>query len=160
MSGVSGIIAECGIIVEFCCIKIEVMQTPVQNLHYAIGELAYAVARADGRVQAEERKKFQAIVEAELRCKDYDFDLSDIIFKIMDKDQHDSETVYNWAMHEIRTNSHYLSPEMKKTFICVMEKIAKAYPPVTDKDRNIIDRFKEEMEQIHGDPVFYETINK
>lgn len=152
------VIAQSGIIVEFCYIKIEVMQTPVQNLHYAIGELAYAVARADGRVQAEERKKFQAIVEAELRCKDYDFDLSDIIFKIMDKDQHDSETVYNWAMHEIRTNSHYLSPEMKRTFISVMEKIAKAYPPVTGKEQAIIERFKKEMESIHGDPVFYETL--
>ena len=38
----------------------------------------------------------------------------------------DSETTYNWAMKEIRTNSHYLSPEMKETFIRVMEKIAKA----------------------------------
>lgn len=131
------------------------MQSPIQNLHYAIGELAYAVARADGKVQPEERKKFEAIVEAELRCKDYNFDLSDIIFKIMDKDQHDSKTVYNWAMHEIRTNSHYLSPAMKETFIRVMEKIAKAFPPVTDAERTIIEQFKKDMETIHGDPVFY-----
>lgn len=131
------------------------MQSPIQNLHYAIGELAYAVAHADGRVQKEERKKFHDIVEAELRCKDYDFDLSDIIFKIMDKDQHDSATVYNWAMHEIKTNSHYLSPELKQTFIKVMEKVAKAYPPVTDNERAIIDRFKKDIEPIHGDPVYY-----
>jgi len=132
------------------------MQTPIQNLHYAIGELAYAVARADGAVQAQECKKFHDIVEAELRCKDYDFDLSDIIFRIMDKDQHDSQTVYNWAMHEIRTNSHYLSPQLKKTFIMVMEKVAKAYPPVTDNERKIIEQFRMDMETIHGDPVFYE----
>jgi len=132
------------------------MQTPIQNLHYAIGELAYAVARADGAVQAQERKKFHDIVEAELRCKDYDFDLSDIIFRIMDKDQHDSQTVYNWAMHEIRTNSHYLSPQLKKTFIMVMEKVAKAYPPVTDNERKIIEQFRKDIEAIHGDPVFYE----
>jgi uncharacterized tellurite resistance protein B-like protein len=131
------------------------MESPIQNLHYAIGELAYAVARADGKVQPEERKKFQAIVEAELRCKDFNFDLSDIIFKIMDKDQHDSQTVYNWAMHEIRTNSHYLSPALKETFIRVMEKVAKAYPPVTDKERSIIEQFKKDIENIHGDPVFY-----
>lgn len=131
------------------------MQSPIQNLHYAIGELAYAVARADGKIQPEERRKFQAIVEAELRCKDFDFDLSDIIFKIMDKDQHDSQTVYNWAMHEIRTNSHYLSPAMKDTFIKVMEKVAKAYPPVTDKEKDIIEQFKKDIADIHGDPVFY-----
>jgi len=136
--------------------KKETMQTPIQNLHYAIGELAYAVARADGKVQPEERKKFEAIVEAELRCHDHDFDLSDIIFKIMDKDKHDSATVYNWAMHEIRTNSHYLSPKLKETFIRVMEKIAKAYPPVTESESKIIDRFKKDIEDIHGDPVYYE----
>ena len=136
------------------------MESPIQNLHYAIGELAYAIARADGKVQPEERKKFQAIVEAELRCKDFDFDLSDIIFKIMDKDHQDSETVYNWAMHEIRTNGHYLSPELKKTFLCVMEKIAKAYPPVTEQEHSLIERFKRDIEEIHGDPVFYEAIRK
>jgi len=131
------------------------MQTPIQNLHYAIGQLAYAVAHADGTVQQQERKKFHDIVEAELRCKDYDFDLSDIIFKIMDKDKHDSTTVYNWAMHEIKTNSHYLSPELKRTFIKVMEKVAKAYPPVTENEARIIEKFRKDIESINGDPVFY-----
>ena len=49
--------------------------TPQQNLHTAIGQLAYAVAKADGTIQLEERKKFHDIVEAELRCNDYDFDV-------------------------------------------------------------------------------------
>ena len=65
--------------------------TPLQNLHSAIGELTYAIARADGNIQKEERKKFHDIVAAELRCKDYDFDISDIIFQILDK-YSDSQT--------------------------------------------------------------------
>ena len=130
--------------------------TPIQNLHYAIGELAYAVANADGKVQKEEREKFHDIVAAELRCKDYDFDISDIIFQIIDKDKTDTQTIYKWAMDEIRTNSHYLSPAMKKTFINIMEKVAKAYPPVTTSEKNLIDKFKKDIEPIHGDPVFYE----
>ncbi len=129
--------------------------TPIQNLHYAIGELAYAVAHADGKVQQEEREKFHAIVEAELRCKDYDFDISGIIFQIMDKDKQSTETVYNWALKNIKTNSHYLSPELKQTFIKVMEKIAKVYPPVTVNEKNILERFKKDIESIHGDPVYY-----
>ena len=129
-----------------------------KHLHYAIGELAYAVAHADGKVQKEERKKFHDIVEAELRCKDFDFDVSDIIFQILDRDKHDSATVYNWAMHEIRTNGHYLSPELKQTFIKVMEKVAKAYPPVTESESKIIEQFKKDIETIHGDPVFYKEV--
>lgn len=130
--------------------------TPLENLHYAIGELAYAVAHADGKVHKEEKKKFQNIVAAELRCKDYDFDVSDIIFRIMDNDKTDSETTYKWAMDQIRLNSHYLSPELKETFIKVMEKVAKAYPPVTASEQTIIDRFKKDIAGIKGDPVFYE----
>ena len=129
--------------------------TPLQNLHYAIGELAYAVAHADGKVQKEERKKFHDILIAEFHDKNYDFDISDIIFQIMDKDKIDTETTYKWAMNQIKLNSHYLSPELKGTFIDVMEMIAQAYPPVTVGEQNIIDRFKKDIEPIKGDPVYY-----
>ena len=129
--------------------------TPLENLHYAIGELAYAVARADGKVQKEEQKKFHDIVAAELRCKDYNFDVSDIIFQLMERDKFDSDTTYKWAMNEIKVNSHYLSPELKQTFITVMEKVAKAYPPVIKDEKNIIEKFKKDMAPIHGDPVYY-----
>ena len=132
--------------------------TPIENLHYAIGELAYAVARADGGVQKEERKKFHDIVAAELRCKDYAFDISDIIFQIMDKGKTDSATTYKWAMDEIRLNSHYLSPELKKVFIKVMEKVAKAFPPIKKNEQDIIDKFKKDIAAINGDPVFYEKV--
>lgn len=132
--------------------------TPLENLHTAIGELAYAVARADGTIQEEERKKFHAIVEAELRCKDYDFDISDIIFQILDRDNYiDTKTAYDWAMKEIRLNSHYLSPQLKRTFIIVMEKVAKAYPPVTIDEMALIEKFKKDIEPIIGDPVYYEV---
>ena len=130
--------------------------TPLENLHYAIGELAYAVAYADGKVQKEERKKFHDIVAAELRCKDYAFDVSDIIFQILDKDKTDTETTYKWAMDQVRMNSHYLSPQLKTTFIRVMEKVAKAYPPVTKNEQNLIERFKKDIAGLKGDPVFYE----
>ena len=133
------------------------MDSQIQNLHYAIGQLAYAVAHADGKVQPEEREKFHAIVEAEMRCKDYSFDLSEIIFQIMDRDRHDSKTVYDWAMNEVRMNGNYLSPQLKQTFIKVMEKVAKAYPPITTNEKSIIEQFKKDIATIHGDPVFYQS---
>ena len=130
--------------------------TPLQNLHYAIGELAYTMARIEGNVQNEERKKFHDIVSAELRCKDYDFDISDIIFQILDKDKQDAETTYKWAMEQIKLNSHYLSPELKRTFIRIIEKIAKAFPPLTEEEKKLLEKFKANIAPIHGDPVYYE----
>lgn len=138
------------------CLNSKTM-TPLENLHYAIGELAYAVACADGAVQKEERVKFQNIVAAELRCGDYNFDVADIIFKVLDKEKrNDVQTTYAWAMKEMKLNSHYLSPELKQNFIKVLEKVAKAYLPVTHEEWALIEKFKKDMESLHGDPVFYE----
>jgi uncharacterized tellurite resistance protein B-like protein len=132
------------------------MMTALENLHYAIGELAYAVAAADGKIQKEERNKFHSIVEAEIRSKDYEFDISDIIFQILDKSKNkDVEEIYASAMHTIKTNSHYLSPRLKETFITVMEKVAKAFPPVTEAEQTLLERFKADIAPINGDPVFY-----
>jgi uncharacterized tellurite resistance protein B-like protein len=131
--------------------------TPVENLHYAIGELAYAVARADGFVQEEERKKFQDIVSGELREHDYKFDIASIIFQLMDhrKSHQDGDTAYQWAMNTIKLNSHYLSPALKEKFIRVMQRIAEAYPPVTEEEKRMIDQFMKDIEPLHGDPVYY-----
>lgn len=130
--------------------------TPTENLHYAIGQMAYAIARADGQVQKEEREKFAKIVAAELRMHDQDFNVSDIIFKVIEDEKIvGSEEAYKWAMKQIQTNSHYLSPKLKETFIKVMEKVAKAYPPVTINEMEILERFKKDIAPIHGDPVYY-----
>lgn len=129
--------------------------TPTENLHYAIGVIAYAVATADGEIQKQEREKFHAIVTAELRCKDYDFNLSDIIFQIMEKDHTSTEEAYNSAIKEIKINSHYLSPVLKKTFVAVIEKVAKAFPPIVANEKSLIERFKEELEPLNGDPIYY-----
>lgn len=131
--------------------------TPLENLHYAIGELAYVIALADGEIQPEERTKFHEIVSSELKREDYDFDISDIIFTLMDRKRasHDLETTYTWVVNEIKLNGHYLSPGLKRTFIRVMEKIAEAYPPVTVEEKTIIERFKADIVSIEGDPVYY-----
>ena len=134
------------------------MMTSLENLHFAIGELAYAIAAVDGKIHKEQRQKFHDIVAAEIRCRDYDFDISNIIFQILDKDkERDAETMYKNAMHTIQTNSHYLSPKLKETFIKVLERVAKAFPLVTVSEQIFLERFKADIAPINGDPIFYEV---
>jgi uncharacterized tellurite resistance protein B-like protein len=130
--------------------------TARENLYYALGELAYAIARADGSVQKEEREKFHNIIVKELNNNEYDIDVSDIVFQLMDHEKRDSKSTYEWAMNMIKINSHYLSPELKQKFINVMENIAKAYPPVTVEEKNLIEMFKMDILPINGDPIYYE----
>jgi hypothetical protein len=65
------------------------------------------------------------------------------------------QEAYDSAMKQIKTNSHYLSPELKATFIKVMEKVANAYKTVTINEQNLIEKFKKDIEPIIGDPVYY-----
>jgi len=129
--------------------------SPQEQLHYAMGQLAYAMAGIDGKVQKEEREKFHDIVVAEIKGRHYSFDVSDIIFQVLDKGRTDALTAYDWAMNEFRLNSHYLDPELKQSFIRIAEVIAKTYPPVTPEERALLDRFKKDIAPLHGDPVYY-----
>ena len=53
----------------------------VENLHYAIGQLAFAVAFSDGKIQKEEKEIFEKLVTTELHNNDFNFNVSDgIIF--------------------------------------------------------------------------------
>ena len=129
--------------------------TPLQSLYYAIGELAYAVAKADGAVQAEEKRKFHDLVAEEVKKENHNFDISDIIFQIMSKDKAALPDSYHWAIRELKLNSHYLSPQIKECMLRVMEKVAAFYPPVTIEESKLIDRFRKDIEPLKGDPIFY-----
>lgn len=133
--------------------------SPLQQLYYAIGQMAYAVARADGMVQAQEKKRFHDLIVGELSAHDKDFDISHIIFTIMVKDDAKMPDSYYWGMRQIRINSHYLSPALKSQFIRAMEIVAAAYPPVTIEERVLIDKFRDDIAPIHGDPVYYSKIS-
>jgi uncharacterized tellurite resistance protein B-like protein len=128
--------------------------TPTENLYYALGEMAYAVARADGRIQNDEVKKFHAILEAELQVAGDSLNIADIIFHIMDKDHVDAETAYTNAIRQMKLNSQYLSAEMKLSFLHVVEKVAIAFPPALRSEKNMIARFRKDISEIWGDPVF------
>jgi uncharacterized tellurite resistance protein B-like protein len=129
--------------------------TPLESLHYAIGEIAYSIASADGFVQPEERIRFHDIVTGHLNVNDYDFTISEIIFTILNRDKRTSADAYNWAIREIKLNSHYLSPDLKKSFLTVVNEVSKAYPPVTKEESTVIAAFLKAFEPLKGDPVFY-----
>ncbi len=132
------------------------MLSPLENLYYAIGELAYAMARADGAIQKEESKRFLDMCVAELGDNRDEAMVSEIIFKVLSRQEvFTTEVAYDMAMQNIKTNSHYLSPELKKKAIRLLESVARAYPPVTADEKELLTRFKKDVEPMEGDPLFY-----
>ncbi|MFN6038504.1 MAG: hypothetical protein ACK452_08545 [Bacteroidota bacterium] len=131
--------------------------SPQENLHDAIGMMAYLVAIADGKIQREERELWEKIVSDEIRSHDKNFNISSISFKLLEKDKLDADMIYDWVIKEMKNNSHYLSPELKLTALRILEKIAKAIPPITVSEKNYISRFRKDITSLHGDPVYYNS---
>ncbi len=128
--------------------------TPIEELYYALGEVAYAIAKADGTIQQAEKEKLHAILNEEFKTHKAATDLSEIIFQVLAKEGMDSQTVYEWALKEMRLNSQYVSETLKMRFVETIKKVAEAFPPVTRAEREIIDDFIYKLKSIQGDPVF------
>jgi uncharacterized tellurite resistance protein B-like protein len=123
--------------------------TGVERLYYALGQLAYAVAKADGSVDSEERLKLHDIVVKGSKCHNYDFNVSEIIFHILQKDKlYTVEDAYNVAMKEIKLCSNYLTDDMKAEFSAVLEKVARSFGTYTESEKVLIDRFRSEIDVI------------
>lgn len=127
--------------------------TAVGNLYTALGEVAYAIASADGRVQQEEKNKLNELLVSEFNRYPQASAYSGIIFDILKRDAMDSATAYTWALHEIEINSNYLSASMKAFFIEVIRNVAAAFPPVTAAENDLITDFTARLQQIHIDSV-------
>lgn len=126
----------------------------VQGLYYAFGQLAYAVAAADGAIQQEERNALHKLLASKFSDHNVDFDYSEIIFQILAKDHIKVHTAYEWAMKELKLNKHYLTEKKKSDFIEILQKIAESKKPVTIEEKNVISKFKEDIDPLKGDPVF------
>lgn len=127
-----------------------------QNLFYALGEFAYAIALADGKIQQQEKQALRNILIEEFKDNGKEYDFTEIVFEVLRKDEIGNiETTYNLALKELKLNSHYLSPEMKEKFVRILQKVADAFPPATLKEVAIIEKFKRDISALKGDPVYY-----
>jgi hypothetical protein len=129
--------------------------TPVENLYYALGEMIYALACADKQIQREEKENLHKILTQEFLPKTPPVEISEIIFRIFERDRASVHYAFEAGKKQFELNSHYLSPELKKHFIRVMQNVAHVYPPVTTEEREIVNDFQTFLTQLEGDPVYY-----
>ncbi len=129
--------------------------TPLENLHYAIGLLAYAVAFADGEVQKEERREFYNFITQELQRNHLEFEVSETVFAMLDKHNSGKDEMYSTGIKQLRANSHHLSPDLKASFIELVEKVGAAYQLPSSEEALLLDQIRAELLEIEGDPRYF-----
>ena len=118
-----------------------------QNIYYALGILAYGLAKCDGKIQREEKDLLFEIVEKEMD-HNIDFEYAEIIFQLLERDNLGFDKTYSWAIEELKKGRHYLSPEIKSKMIRTLERIAEVFDKVSQGELNIIEKFKKDLEKI------------
>lgn len=119
-----------------------------QRLYYALGIMCYAIAKADGTVQQEEKDELARIVKEGLNHQ-IDFSYADIIFQILQKDNAGFDEVRKWALDALEDGKYHLTENLKIDFVAVLEKVAAAFPPKVPEEMKMVDQFKNDLESIH-----------
>lgn len=107
--------------------------------------VAHAVAKADGTIQEEERRELHDMVNEWAAQLDGDYDITEIIFSVLKDQQFGHEERYSEGMKNIRLGDQYLTESMKEKFIFLMEDIARAFPPITPEELDLLRRFKKDL---------------
>jgi uncharacterized tellurite resistance protein B-like protein len=126
----------------------------IEALYYALGEMCYAIAKATGRLTESEKERLHQILQEEFKVSGGLIDPTEIIFHLLKKEDMDSQTAYNWAIHEVKLNSQYFSESLKAHFIHVIERVMAAFPSITEEEQKLADGLLIQLKDIQGDPVF------
>jgi len=123
--------------------------TGKERMYFGLGLAAYAVAKADGKIDQEERNKLHEIVTTSINCQDEGINVSEIIFHVLGKhDNFEVENLYNLALKEITDYKSYLTDDMRSDFPAILEKVARSMAPITAEENALIVRFRNDINYI------------
>lgn len=122
------------------------MQIEQREIYRAIAEMAYVIAKADKGLSADERMTFNKIVEEELEFNSW---VAQSRFELLDEvTQPSIDIAYNEAMHDLKKYRDHLTPALKEKAIRVMQKVAESCSGYSEKEKLIIDRFKNDLKSL------------
>jgi uncharacterized tellurite resistance protein B-like protein len=118
-----------------------------QNIHIAMGSLAYAIAKADGVIQSEEKETLKKLAQEEFELEDVNSEWIDKMFSKMERDNITIEDAYNYAMDTLEANRYEFDFDlvMKNKCIKFMSRVADAFANTSYAEQDIIEKFKNDV---------------
>jgi uncharacterized tellurite resistance protein B-like protein len=120
-----------------------------QNIHMAMGSLAYAIAKADGQIEEKEKEIIRKLSQKEFELNDSDNEWIENMFANLEKNKISLDDAYNYALDVLEANrfDFDFDQAMKDKCIRFMERIAEEIDGISTEEQLIIKRFKEDMEK-------------
>jgi len=117
-----------------------------QHLFYGLGQIAYAIAISDGKIQKEEEEALMQLVKNGLGKLGADISYTEIIFKIHDKDKsQDGEFLYKEGIKNLDLGKHHFSNDLQQGFLSLLEEIADSHNSTNQGERRLLNAFKTDV---------------
>ncbi len=118
-----------------------------ENIHRAMGSLAYAIAMADGEVQAEEVNIIRKLAQKEFELSETDNEWINKMFEQLSSSKIKVDDAYNYAIDVLESNryDYDFDEGMKHKCVSFMKKIADAFSEISHVEDSIIIRFEQDM---------------
>ena len=112
-----------------------------------MGSLAYAIAKADGQIQMEEKEVIKKLAQKEFEIEDVDTEWIDQMFRKLENDNVSLEDAYQYAIDTLRANKYEFDFDLSIKNKCInfMGRIADGFQEKTNSEQSIIDRFRNDI---------------
>ena len=114
-----------------------------------MGSLAYAIAKADGVIQEEEKATIKKLAQKEFELSDADNEWISNMFNKLEKDNTSLDDAYNFAIDTLDANRHDydFTPSVKTKCISFMEKVSESFDGISFEELQVIERFKVDIDK-------------
>ena len=118
-----------------------------ENIHRAMGSLAYAIAVADGSIQSKEKEVILQLARKEFQLSDSDSEWINTMFTQLESQGIGLNEAYEFAIDTLEANRHDydFDEAMKNRCLSFMKKIADAFGEIDYKETSVIDRFSADI---------------
>jgi len=116
---------------------------PQQDLYIGLGNVAYALAKMDGRLQAEEAAALQQLLREEPHG-----DIAFNAFNLNDKYGVKAEEAYQFAFRRFTENRRELDAGLKKKFIDILQRVADSSDGTSRKEHELLRRCRKEINRL------------
>jgi len=116
---------------------------PQEDLYIGLGNLAYAVAKADGELHKEEEEALTEILE-----KQDHGDIALFAFKVKQHMNSQPEEAYHFALRRLSANEQEFTEDRQKQFIYVLDQVANASKGTDTKEQRLLERLREDLKNL------------
>lgn len=113
------------------------------DLYMGLGSVLYALAKTDGRLQAEETETVRRILSQ------YEFgELALHAYEVKESYNVSVPEAYDFALRRFSANRFVMNEGIKKQFVAVLEEVAGAHGGISRKEADLIRQFRRDLRRL------------